>query len=33
MNKATKGLDAAGGCITLRYTIKAIATPTDNPSE
>ena len=33
INKATKGFEAAGGCITLRYTIKVTATPTDSPKE
>ena len=33
MNIATKGLEAAGGCITFRYTINATATPTDKPND
>ena len=30
---ATKGLEAAGGCIILKYTIKTTASPTANPNE
>ena len=33
VNKTTRGLEAAGGCITFRYTINATAKPTDKPSE
>ena len=33
VNKTTKGFDAAGGCITFKYTIKVTATPTAKPRE
>ena len=33
IDKATKGLEAAGGCIIFKYTIKITATPTDKPRE
>ena len=33
VNKTTKGLEAAGGCIIFKYTIKVTAKPTANPSE
>ena len=33
VNKTTKGFDAAGGCITLKYIIKVTATPTAKPRE
>ena len=33
INKAARGLEAAGGCIIFKYTIKVTATPTEKPSE
>ena len=33
INKATKGFEAAGGCITLKYIIKITAIPTERPNE
>ena len=33
VNKTTRGLEAAGGCIIFKYTIKVTATPTEKPSE
>ena len=33
VNNTTKGFEAAGGCITFKYTINATATPTDKPRE
>ena len=33
IDKATKGLEAAGGCIIFKYTIKITANPTDKPKE
>ena len=32
-NKITRGLDAAGGCMIFKYTIRLTATPTDRPKE
>ena len=31
--KATKGFEAAGGCMALKQTIKTTAIPTDKPRE
>ena len=33
IDRATKGLEAAGGCITFKYTINITAIPTDKPRE